>query len=107
MKIERSLLVALLAIAAATIAAGRASAATLTVCPSGCAFTQIAPALAAANNGDTISVGAGTYGGGFSVEKSVKLVGAGANRTTIRGGAPSSPSEATVRHSSRQWRSTA
>jgi len=88
MRIKRSLFVALLAIAAATIAAGRASAATLTVCPSGCAFTQIAPALAAANNGDTISVGAGTYGGGLTVEKSVKLVGAGANRTTIRGGGP-------------------
>ena len=106
-RVKRSLFVALLAIAAATIAAGRASAATLTVCPSGCAFTQIAPALAAANNGDTISIGVGTYNGGLTVDKSVKLVGAGANRTTIRGGGPSSPSDAKVRHSSRRWRSTA
>src|SRR5262249_9674803 len=77
-RVKRSLFAALLAIAAATIAAGRASAATLSVCPSGCAFTQIAPALAAANDGDTISIGAGTYNGGLTVDKSVKLVGAGA-----------------------------
>ena len=87
-RVKRSLFVALLAIVAATIAAGRASAATLAVCPSGCAFTQIAPALAAANNGDTISIGAGTYNGGLTVDKSVKLVGAGAGRTTINGGGP-------------------
>jgi hypothetical protein len=85
---KRSLLVGLAAIAAATIAAGRASAATLTVCPGGCAFTQIAPALTAANNGDTISIGAGTYEGGLTVDKSVKLVGAGSGRTTISGGGP-------------------
>lgn len=85
---KQSLFVAFLAIAAATIAAGRASAATLTVCPSGCAFTQIAPALSAASNGDTISIGAGTYDGGLAVDKSVKLVGAGSGRTTISGGGP-------------------
>ena len=49
---------------------------------------QIAPALAAAKNGDTISIGAGTYDGGLTVEKSVKLVGAGSGRTTISGGGP-------------------
>ena len=87
-RVKRSLFVGLLAIAAATIAAGRASAATLTVCPSGCAFTQIAPALAAENNGDTISIGLGTYDGGLTVDKSVKLVGAGSDRTTISGGGP-------------------
>jgi len=46
----RPLLVCLLAVGTATITAGQASAATLTVCPTGCAFSQIAPALAAANN---------------------------------------------------------
>jgi hypothetical protein len=60
----------------------------LTVCPSGCAFAQIAPALAAANNGDTISIGAGTYDGGLTVDKSVRLIGAGSGRTTINGGGP-------------------
>jgi hypothetical protein len=80
------------AIAGLTLAlAGTASAqaaATVTVCPSGCAFSQIAPALAAAKNGDTISIGAGTYDGGLTVDKSVKLVGAGSGRTTISGGGP-------------------
>lgn len=72
----------------ALLGAGRASAATLTVCPSGCAFSQIAPALAAAGNGDTIAIGAGSYAGGFTIAKNVRLVGAGAGVTTINGGGP-------------------
>ena len=68
--------------------AGSASAAAVTVCPSGCAFSQIAPALAAANPGDTIKVAAGHYDGGFTIDKSVKLVGAGASSTIIEGGGP-------------------
>jgi hypothetical protein len=75
-----------LTVAAAAVGAQRAAAAPLTVCPSGCAFSQIAPALAAAKNGDTISIGAGTYAGGLTVDKSVKLLGAGSGRTTISGG---------------------
>jgi len=66
--------------------AGPASARTLTVCPSGCAYTQIAPALAAAHSGDTIAIGPGTYVGGFTIDISVKLVGAGAGASIIRGG---------------------
>ena len=82
------LLAGLLAVVAAAIGPGHASAATQAVCPSGCTFTQIAPALAAAKNGDTISIGAGTYDGGLTIDKSVKLVGAGSGRTTISGGGP-------------------
>jgi hypothetical protein len=67
---------------------GRASAATLTVCPGGCAYTTIAGALAAASSGDKIAVGAGSYGGGFTIRKNVSLLGAGASRTTISGGGP-------------------
>jgi len=70
------------------IAAGQASAAVLKVCPSGCAFSQIAPAIAAATPGDTIQVAPGTYDGGFTVDKSVTLVGAGAGSTIIKGGGP-------------------
>lgn len=87
-KTTRPLLVCLLAVAAATITAGQASAATLTVCPSGCAFSQIAPALAAANNGDTISIAPGTYKGGVTIEVSVTIAGAGPGRTIISGGGP-------------------
>ncbi|HEY1345322.1 MAG TPA: hypothetical protein VGF54_10085 [Streptosporangiaceae bacterium] len=66
--------------------AGAASAATLTVCPSGCQYSQIGPAVAAAGNGDTIQVGPGTYQGGITIDVSVKLAGAGAGSTIIRGG---------------------
>jgi len=66
--------------------AGAASAATLTVCPSGCQYSQIGPAVAAAGNGDTIKIGPGTYQGGITIGVSVKLAGAGAGSTIIRGG---------------------
>src|SRR5262249_38424812 len=57
-------------LALASVGAGRAAgaaAATLRVYPSGCPYTQIGPALAAARNGDTIEVAAGTYRGGFTI----------------------------------------
>jgi hypothetical protein len=75
-------------LALASVSAGEASAATITVCPSGCAFSQIAPAIAAASRGDTIQVAAGTYRGGFSIDKTLSLVGAGAAATIIQGGGP-------------------
>src|SRR5438128_5025 len=85
----RLLLAGLLASAAAAlVASGQASAATVTVCPNGCAFSQIAPAVAAAKDGDTIAIAAGTYTGGFTVDVSVKLVGSGAGSTVISGGGP-------------------
>jgi hypothetical protein len=80
-----------------------ASAATLHVCPSGCPYTQLAPALAAARSGDTITIGPGTYAGGVTIDVSVKLVGAGPGATIISGGGPvltigvaDAPSEPTV-----------
>jgi len=72
----------------ASVVVGDAGAATVQVCPSGCAFSEIAPAITAASSGDTIQVGAGTYAGGFTIDKSVQLVGAGAGRTIISGGGP-------------------
>src|SRR6185503_10482835 len=74
----RLVLLVLATTALLVLGAGRASAATLEVCPSGCAYTQLAPAVAAAHDGDTIMIGAGTYDGGVTVDVSVKLVGAGA-----------------------------
>jgi hypothetical protein len=80
-----------------------ASAATLEVCQRGCPYTQLAPALAAAHSGDTITVGPGAYAGGVTIDVSVKLVGASPGATIIRGGGPvltigvvDAPSEPTV-----------
>jgi hypothetical protein len=42
------------------VGAPQASAATLNVCHSGCPYTQLAPALAAAQGGDTIEFAPGT-----------------------------------------------
>jgi hypothetical protein len=85
---RRLVFLAPLAIAAAAVGPGQASAATGRVCPSGCAFSQIAPAIAAASPGDTILVAAGTYNGGFTIDKNLSLSGAGAGATTITGGGP-------------------
>ena len=51
----------------------------------GCLLT-IKTALDAAHDGDTIHVGPGTFAGGFTIAKSVRLVGSGARSTVIRGG---------------------
>ena len=68
--------------------AAAASATTLQVCPRGCAYTQIADAVSAAHDGDTVNVGAGIYAGGFTIDKDLTLNGAGARQTTISGGGP-------------------
>lgn len=49
-------------------------------------FSTIQAALDAARPGDTIRVGPGTFAGGVTISKSVRLVGAGAKSTVIRGG---------------------
>src|SRR5262245_40649066 len=89
---ERLMRTMTLAVLVAAVAAGagtpRAAAATLSVCPSGCAFSQTGPAIAGAKTGDTIAVGPGSYKGGFAIDTSVILAGAGAGRTIISGGGP-------------------
>jgi hypothetical protein len=52
---------------------------------SGCIRT-IQAALDAAHDGDTIHVGPGTFAGGLTITKSVRLVGSSAPSTVIRGG---------------------
>lgn len=85
----RQTFVLLVAVALALGVLGSASAAqVLTVCPSGCQYTTVAAALAAAADGDTIAIGQGTYAGGFTIDKSVSFLGAGATQTTISGGSP-------------------
>jgi len=56
----------------------------LNVCATGATYTKIQDALVdAASTGDTIEVCAGTFTEQLVVDKSVKLVGAGAGETTI------------------------
>lgn len=54
---------------------------------SGC-FATIQAALDAAHEGDTIHLASGTFAGGVTITKSIRLVGAGARSTVIRGGGP-------------------
>jgi hypothetical protein len=53
----------------------------------GC-FATIQAAVDAARDGDTIHVGAGTFAGGVTIDKSVSLVGVSAAQTRIQGGGP-------------------
>src|ERR1700759_934734 len=70
------------------LAATDASAATLSVCPHGCRYSQISDAVGAARDGDTVRVSPGTYRGGFAITKDLTLAGSGALATVIRGGGP-------------------
>jgi hypothetical protein len=53
----------------------------------GCA-KSLQERLDAAEPGDTVRIGPGTYKGGVEIKKSVTLVGAGPKSTVIRGGGP-------------------
>ena len=78
---------AVVAMLATTAAAGSSAATTLCVGGSGC-YATLQAALAAAHDGDTIAVAPGTYAGGVTVDVGVTIQGAGAGRTTIKGGGP-------------------
>jgi hypothetical protein len=69
----------------ALLAASPVHAATLTVCPSGCNFTAIQPAVDSALSGDTIRIFSGMFPGSMSItDKSLVLQGDGPTRTMIR-----------------------
>ena len=77
-------------VAAAALTAGSTGAATADLCVGskpGC-FSTIQAAVDAAQDGDTIKVGHGTFAGGVTIDASVQLVGAGAHATIIEGGGP-------------------
>jgi hypothetical protein len=51
-------------------------------------YAQIQPAVEAAGAGETIRIGAGTFAGGVTIDKDLRIVGAGADATIIKGGGP-------------------
>ncbi|MGN6430217.1 MAG: hypothetical protein ACTHNB_05715 [Gaiellaceae bacterium] len=82
-------LIGVLGIAATFGSSNADSAATKTLCVGGTGcFSTIQAAVDAAQDGDTITVSAGQFAGGISIDKSVNLKGAGPNATTISGGGP-------------------
>jgi hypothetical protein len=87
-RITRSLLIAAIAAVLLGAVARPASAATLCVGQQAGCFSQIQQAVNAAHDGDTIVIGAGTFAGGITIDKSVRVLGAGANKTIINGGGP-------------------
>jgi hypothetical protein len=68
--------------------AGSAAAAALCVSSKPGCFATIQAALDAAHDGDVVQVGPGTYPGGLTIERSIKLAGAGVGATVISGGGP-------------------
>lgn len=64
---------------------------TLTVCPSGCQFSKIQDAINAAQPGDTIEIKEGTYEENLTVNKSLKLIGEGRDKVTIKGAQAGKP----------------
>lgn len=73
---------------AAVVDAAPASAGSLCVGNGAGCFATIQAAVDSANAGDVIHIGPGTFAGGVTVEKALRLVGAGAGVTLIRGGGP-------------------
>src|SRR5262245_23336358 len=81
-------LAAVLAAAAALGAARPASAASLCVGAKPGCFATVQAAVDAAQSGDTIQIGPGTFAGGITIDKSIQVVGVSAAATRIAGGGP-------------------
>jgi hypothetical protein len=90
MRIFRIALVGLTVVAGLVAANGGASVMQKDVlCVGGpSCYPTIQSALNAANDGDTIRLGAGTFAGGVRIDRSVKLIGLGSAVSKIKGGGP-------------------
>jgi hypothetical protein len=87
-RLTMTIWLALLVGGVTTAAADSATATNLCVGAGAGCYTTLQAAVNAAHDGDTIHVGPGTFAGGVTIDKSVKLVGAGSSQTTISGGGP-------------------
>ena len=86
-RISTAVFVAFCALAAAGTAASALKANTLCVGGPGC-YATIQAAINAAQPGDTIRIGAGSFTGGVTITKSLTLTGVSATATKIVGGGP-------------------
>jgi hypothetical protein len=79
-----------LGLGGATATGGHSAHATGSICvgTQHACYETIQAALDAAQDGDRITLGPGTYAGGFVISKNVQLNGAGAEATVISGGGP-------------------
>jgi len=75
-------------VAASSATKGAGSATALCVGGKPSCYATIQAAVDAAHDGDTVRVAAGTFAGGITIAKSLRLVGAGAGATVISGGGP-------------------
>ena len=82
---------AIVAMAVAAALPASASAGSPQACVSGHSqrcFPSLAEAVAHTVNGDLVTLGAGTYAGGVTITKSIRVVGAGEDQTVVSGGGP-------------------
>jgi hypothetical protein len=77
----------ILALATTGMAQASATAGTACVVGGGC-YSDLQAAVDAAPSGATVHLAPGVFAGGVTIERSVRLLGAGSARTTVRGGGP-------------------
>ena len=87
-RMRRLLATSLVAIATLGTSAAHADARRLCVGSGAHCFASIQAAIDAANGGDVVHIGPGTFEGGITIDESLQLIGAGAGVTVIRGGGP-------------------
>jgi hypothetical protein len=73
---------------AASVGATRATAGSLCVGAKPPCFASLQAAIDAAQDGDIVHVGPGTFAGGVTIARSIDVVGSGGGTTTISGGGP-------------------
>jgi hypothetical protein len=87
-KVALLVLVAGGALGGASAASAAQKAATLCVGAQPGCYATLQAAVDAANDGDTIAVGRGTFAGGVTIAKNLTLAGSGVGQTIIKGGGP-------------------
>jgi len=93
MSTRKNLAVVALSVAEVAAWTSLPAVAATTATPSACVvgdacYDTLAEALEASEAGDTVRLSPGMFAGGVTIDHSLRLVGAGAGRTSIRGGGP-------------------